>query len=126
MDTPSKFVFTYVMGFITGIIVFWFLCFLYFISFDPCEYFETPIREIEINSLIIDDVLKDNNAEARSAYDYSNKVILYAPEGTYYYDNQKINIPEDKCLKQIGIYRGSYSTLPIVYIFDREENSSSH
>ena len=51
-------------------------------------------------------------------------VMILANEGMFYYDEQKIPIPEGKCLRQIGTSRYTTvknidKTVPIVQVFDR-------
>ena len=55
--------------------------------------------------------------------DYDDYIIalLINNENKLYYDNEKINIPEGKCAKQVGIYNyktkfGDYNTVPVVII----------
>lgn len=51
-------------------------------------------------------------------------VLLINDEGKYYYDDQIIEIPEGKCLRQIGVYKYMTKaefekTVPIAKIMDK-------
>lgn len=51
-------------------------------------------------------------------------VLFLCEDGQSYYDDQIINIPSDKCAKQIGVFRytansGFEKTVPIVSIRDK-------
>ncbi len=51
-------------------------------------------------------------------------VLLINDEGKYYYDDQIIEIPKGKCLRQIGVYKYMTKaefekTVPIAKIMDK-------
>lgn len=60
-------------------------------------------------------------ANAYSGYDmyFGTEVIFEANEESSYYDGQIIRIPQGKCLRQIGVYKSTLETLPVVAIFDK-------
>ena len=73
-------------------------------------------------------VLKPNMALARTG-DFSDKIVvlLVNYDGKYYYDEQKIKIPADKCARQKGTYQYAtknniVKTVPAVVIeeYDRK------
>lgn len=88
--------------------------------------FEQPQQTVEAEELEVMQVLPDGSALA-TIEDYNNlgTVVMFpAKEGTSYYDDQKINIPSGKCLKQVGTYRymtrqEMEKTVPVVEIFDK-------
>lgn len=83
--------------------------------------FEQPQQTIEAKELKVMQVLPDGRALAtiKDDYNWGTDVMFPAKEGASYYDNQKINIPSEKCLKQVGTYRYDGKTVPVVEIFDR-------
>ena len=91
--------------------------------------FDTPGERINAEAFQVDEVIDDHYALAHKVkwdstlemYYYSEyfKVLLTNDEGTYYYDKQVIKLPKGKCWKQIGIYKRSYETVPIVKLMDR-------
>ena len=91
--------------------------------------FDTPGEIINAEAFQVDEVIDDHYALAHKVkwestlemYYYSEyfKVLLTNDEGTYYYDKQVIKLPKGKCWKQIGIYKRSYETVPIVKLMDR-------
>ena len=44
------------------------------------------------------------------------EILIINYEDKHFYDKQQIKIPKGKCLKQIGIYKNSYKTVPAVVI----------
>ena len=50
-------------------------------------------------------------------------VLLVNEEGAYYYDNQVVDIPQGKCMRQVGVYRYTTKsemekTVPVVKLMD--------
>lgn len=50
-------------------------------------------------------------------------VLLVNEEGAYYYDNQVVDVPHGKCMRQVGIYRYTTKsdmekTVPVVKLMD--------
>ncbi len=73
--------------------------------------------------LKVQKVLENGDAVAQECdakYGYASgvKVLLPRQGDKEYYDDQIIKMPTGKCARQIGVYRDSYSTYPIVEIGD--------
>ena len=74
----------------------------------------------------IKEVLKPNMAMARTGKMEGSdrdiflsdglEILIINYEDKHFYDKQQIKIPKGKCLKQIGIYKNSYKTVPAVVI----------
>ncbi len=89
---------------------------------------QTQEKVIDAKQIEIFQVIEPNKALA----DVTNKpyeiydpdkilVLIIGDEKTTYYDDEKIDIPEGKCLKQIGIFQyesksGTQKTVPVVSI----------
>ena len=80
-------------------------------------------KQIEIFQTIAPNVaLAYAKANPYAIYDDNNLfVLILGDENTNYYDDQKINIPRGKSVKQIGTYQyknaqGIYKTVPAVEI----------
>lgn len=80
---------------------------------------ETEGEYINYDSFEVDEVLENGNAITHATKNYGLKVLFLAEKGKLYYDNQIINIPNGKCVKQIGIYKHYYHTIPVVEITDK-------
>ena len=69
--------------------------------------FEKPQQEINVHSFEIMQVLPDGSALA-TVEDISNIgmiVLFLADKEISYYDNQKIDVPSDKRVMQVGTYK---------------------
>lgn len=88
-------------------------------SDDKITRLETEGEYINYDSFEVDEVLDNGNAITRATKNYGLKVLFLAEKGKLYYDNQIINIPNGKCVKQIGIYKHYYHTIPVVEITDK-------
>ena len=88
--------------------------------------FEKPQQEINVHSFEIMQVLPDGSALA-TVEDISNIgmiVLFLADKEISYYDNQKIDVPSDKRVMQVGTYKyisrsEMEKTVPIVEIMDK-------
>lgn len=133
MSTGTKSLLFFVGGIVTGVILT--LAVLFFIALgsvsktssnDGVVLFEEPQQEISVKSFEIFQVLPDGSALA-TAQDYANLgmvVMFLAEKGVSYYDSQKINVPSDKRVLQIGTYRYETrnkieKTVPIIKIVDK-------
>lgn len=99
--------------------------------------FEKPDGVIQHESFKVFQVIEGGHALAEvgklnlfaTGYNYSgNMIVLFmADENTHYYDDQIINVPKGKLVKQVGIYQypteRSYNTVPVVAIFGWERPS---
>lgn len=89
--------------------------------------FDKPQQVVSATELSVIQVLPDGSALAiiNEPYDNCGTVVgLQAMQGGSYYDDQKISIPEGKCLKQTGTYRymtrqNMEKTVPVVQVFDK-------
>lgn len=91
-------------------------------------YFEQPTETIEYNDFEVLQVIQDNAALVKSKeldedWDiYTGPIFLMVNNsGRYYYDDEKIKVPSDSKVVQLGIYRyeaksGSSKTVPIIGI----------
>ena len=88
--------------------------------------FEKPQQEINVHSFKIMQVLPDGSALA-TVEDISNigMIVLFpADKEISYYDNQKIDVPSNKRVMQVGTYKyisrsEMEKTVPIVEIMDK-------
>lgn len=132
MESKTKFILTYVAGIVTG-------CVLLFVigciinaknssaQKEDIVMFDSPRNAVPGKSFKVVQVLPDGNALASvdNVYDdnFGVVVLFLGDESTSYYDDQKIEIPKGKVVKQIGNY--SYmsrmnieKTVPVVKIMD--------
>ena len=134
MTTKVKFGLTYVGGLVTGIVLMFALCVIIASrqgnmgSTDSnVVMFDSPQQVVSATELKVIQVLPNGSALAiiKEPYDNCGTVVgLQAMQGGSYYDDQKISIPEGKCLKQTGTYRymtrqNMEKTVPVVQVFDK-------
>jgi len=146
MSTKAKFILTYVGGIVTGVIfVFAFFAFMNKVKYeDPVdaidrnvEMYDKPQQKIEANVLKVFQVLPDGSALAKVDYydepmdtslvdhnkNYGLVVMFLSYENSSYFDDQKINVPSGKCLRQVGTYtyesRLGVKTVPVVEIMEK-------
>lgn len=92
---------------------------------DDIKLFDEPGDIIEENSLKVFQVLTDHTALVRNTNSYVGTVYLITNnEKKYYYDTQEIEIPKNKVIRQIGIYRypnqdNVIKTVPVIMIVDK-------
>ena len=92
---------------------------------DDIKLFDEPGDIIKENSLKVFQVLTDHTALVRNINSYVGTVYLITnKDNEYYYDNQEIDIPKNKEIRQIGIYRyptqnDVIKTVPIIMIMDK-------
>ncbi len=123
----------YIVGFVSGII---FLSFVAKCSSNKAEesntlqgltLFEQPADVMDITAFEVNDVISGGNAIARAGeHTYRNEymytgieVLFLADENKSYYDGKVIYVSSDKCVRQIGVYKHSYKTVPVVAICDK-------
>lgn len=132
MKTRTKSILIYVSGIVTGIILtFAFLNFLASKSTnggysDNIVLFEKPQQKLNVKSFEIMQVLPNGNALAtvKDLSDLGMVVLFLANNEKSYYDDQKINVPSDKCVMQIGTYKYNTAsdfekTVPVIRIMDK-------
>lgn len=121
----------FIGGFVAGILAT--LLFAYVSTSNNMEenngvvYFEQPGDMITENSLEVIQVLDKGVALAREyegEYSIGGLVVLLMEEGAYFYDDQIVELDNNQCFKQIGVYtymtnRGTESTVPIVQALDK-------
>ncbi len=110
-------------GVLTGIIVTF--MFLYFLGkapeYDNVKMFEKPGDKVEVKSFEVFQVLDNGAALVHGEDDgyYSGKVyLLIDNEGRYYTDDEIIEVPENKVVRKIGVYRYMSKTVSIIEIMD--------
>ena len=92
---------------------------------DDIKLFDEPGDIVKENSLKVFQVLSDHTALVRNINSYVGTVYLITnKENKYYYDAQEIDIPQNKVIRQIGIYRyptqnDVIKTVPIIMIMDK-------
>lgn len=132
MKTRTKSILIYVSGIVTGIILtFAFLNFLASKNTngdysDNIVLFEKPQQKLNVKSFEIMQVLPNGNALAtvKDLSDLGMVVLFLANNEKSYYDDQKINVPSDKCVMQIGTYKYNTAsdfekTVPVIRIMDK-------
>lgn len=94
-------------------------------SNDDIVMFEKPRGIVPGKVFEVMQVLPDGSALATvddiGSGNLGTIVLFVGDEGTSYYDNQKINVPEGKVVKQVGTYsymarNEMYKTVPVVEI----------
>ena len=96
-------------------------------SEDGRTYFEKPGEIIEEKAFTVFQTLDQSSALVFKKSDYLGTAYLITnDEGKYYYDNETIIVPENKVVKQIGIYKYMAKneiekTVPIIKIFDKSK-----
>lgn len=133
-----KNVLIYLAGFISGIV--FLIVIALFVNdasadngVEGLTVFEQPAEVISSSSFEVFQVVQNGNALARmgerksygTGYNYYGMVVLLlADENTHYYDDQIINVPNDKCARQIGTYqyetKDGYKTVPVVGFYDND------
>lgn len=124
----------FLAGFISGIV------FLFIVSAlltnrgdDPTNIsgltmFEQPAEVIDSPSFEVLQVVSGGNALANAYSEevdtYLGMVVLFlAEDNVSYYDDQVIDVPVGKCVRQVGTYqyetKMGYKTVPVVKIFDK-------
>lgn len=127
-----KNVLIFIAGFLTGIVTLTVIGYAMNSSNSPEEnnrnftLFETPGNCISTNDFEIFQVLDDYHAlahEKDGKYDISTDLVVLFRNETpnSFYDEQRIKVPNGKCVRQIGVYKyetnsGSYKTVPVVCI----------
>lgn len=133
MSTKTKFILTYVGGIITGVL----LMFAFAMVVNSTQQgqansiardvvmFDKPHQVIRANNLKVMQVLPDGSALATVDImeDNGGLVVMFlAKDGTSYFDDQKINVPSGKNLRQVGTYtyesNSGMKTVPVVEILD--------
>lgn len=125
----------FIAGFLTGIVTLTVIGYAMNSSSSPEEnnqnftLFETPGDCISTNDFEIFQVLDSNHALAHELDEMldisTDLVVLFRNEASNtFYDEQRIKVPNGKCVRQIGVYRyettsGSYKTVPIVDIMKK-------
>lgn len=134
MNTKVKFILTYVGGIVTGVVLMFVFAFIVnstqqgqanAINRDVVM-FEKPQQVVAASTLKVIQVLPDGSALATVDImeDNGGMVVLFlAKDGMSYYDDQKIKVPSDKCLRQVGTYtyesKMGMKTVPVVEIMDK-------
>ena len=127
------------LGMITGAILLFLVALFYMFGSsnkeeekDNISMFSNPGETLNLKSFEIMQVLPNGSAlahsseKAKSQYTYyGNPIVLFLPvDGSSYYDNQIIEVPAKKVVRQVGSYKyksgaGLDKTVPIVKFFDK-------
>ena len=93
------------------------------------KWFDSPGDEIKESSYQVMQVLEDHAALVQGKGDghsiYTGAIYLIVNRtGKFYYDEEIIDVPSDKVVKQVGIYRyetrqGIEKTVPLIMIMDK-------
>ena len=125
----------FVLGFVSGI-VFLFLVLLIIgkssSNDNGMTYFEKPGKCISKKDFKVFQVIGEGYALAEERLEFSSGITLPGnllvlvtnDNGELYYDNQIIEVPKGKCMRQIGVYEyqtksENWKTVPIVQIMDK-------
>lgn len=124
----------FVLGFISGM-VFLFLVLLIIgkssATDEGMTYFEKPGKCISTKEFEVIQVIGDGYALAREIVDRTSLinipsgllVLVTNDNGELYYDDQVIEVPKGKCMRQIGVYEyqtksENWKTVPIVQLMN--------
>ena len=127
MTTKLKFILTFIGGFVAGIV------FVYLVGVamsksqnEDTVFFEQPRQVISISEFKVIQVQSDGSALAiADDIEHIGTVVAFPKrDGSSFYDNQKIVIPNGKCVRQIGIFKYMTrqeieKTVPIVQVFSK-------
>lgn len=116
----------FVLGVITGIV----LTFLFAIVFssknasDDTVWFDAPGEPVNEQCFEVFQVVDDGFALANSCGSGFVVYALVVEEGKYYYDEEVVRVPNNKTVRQVGIYKyqtkeSIIKTVPIVQMFDK-------
>jgi hypothetical protein len=119
-------------GIITGVILT--MLFLFVLAKgkqnDDFKLFEKPGEEINMNAFKVFQVLDDGVAlvhgKSNEKYDiYGGPVyLLINDEGSYYTDDEIVEVPEGKVVRKVGVYHYQtniefYKTVSVIEIMDK-------
>lgn len=124
----------FVLGFVSGM-VFLFLVLLIIGKSSATDkgmtYFEKPGKCISTKEFEVIQVIGDGYALAREIVDRTSLinipsgllVLVTNDNGELYYDDQIIEVPKGKCMRQIGVYEyqtksENWKTVPIVQVMN--------
>jgi hypothetical protein len=124
----------FVLGFVSGI-VFLFLVLLIIgkssSNDNGMTYFEKPGKCISKKDFKVFQVIGEGYALAEERLEFSSGITLPGnllvlvtnDNGELYYDNQIIEVPKGKCMRQIGVYEyqtksENWKTVPIVQVMN--------
>ncbi|MDD4608942.1 MAG: hypothetical protein PHY71_02160 [Bacteroidaceae bacterium] len=133
MSTRRKSILIYVGGIATGILLTFAFAFFFtwsnansVSSTDNIVMFEKPQQEIKAKSFSVMQVLPDGSALAtvEDSQKYGMVVMFPADKNATYYDEQKIEVPYEKCVMQVGTYKYMtrkeiVKTVPVVKILNK-------
>lgn len=118
----------FVLGFVSGI-VFLFLVLLIigktYATNDGMTYFDKPGKCISTKDFEVMQVVGEGYALAREKKGYVGGILVLVTNdnGELYYDDQIIEVPKGKCMRQIGVYEyqtksENWKTVPIVQLMN--------
>lgn len=119
----------FVLGFIAGAVFLFFVLLIIGKSSsndNGMTYFEKPGKCISTKDFEVMQVVGEGYALAREKKGYLGGVLVLVTneKGELYYDDQVIEVPDGKCMRQIGVYEYQtrmemIKTVPIVQIMDK-------
>lgn len=118
----------FVLGFVSGI-VFLFLVLLIigktYATNDGMTYFDKPGKCISTKDFEVMQVVGEGYALAREKKGCVGGILVLVTNenGELYYDDQIIEVPKGKCMRQIGVYEyqtksENWKTVPIVQLMN--------
>ncbi|MBO7277370.1 MAG: hypothetical protein J6U84_05355 [Bacteroidales bacterium] len=124
----------FVLGFVSGAIFLFFVLLIIGKSSsndNGMTYFEKPGKCISTKEFEVIQVIGDGYALAREIVDRTSLinipsgllVLVTNDNGELYYDDQIIEVPKGKCMRQIGVYEyqtksENWKTVPIVQVMN--------
>lgn len=120
----------FLIGGLIGAIVALVICIVCSSSYeDNIKFYSQPGRSLRITSFEVIHTLPLGGAVAYAQYESGfvckdSIVLLMNKEDVSFFDDQIVDVPHNKCVKQIGIYRhdkhnGVIKNIPIVDIYCR-------
>ena len=115
----------FVLGVITGVVLtFLFSYYVGTSSNDDVTWFESPGDVIQEKTFEVFQVLDESSALVNGRSNYGVVYLLVNEDGKFYYDDEIINVPNNKVVRQVGIYRyetnrSTIKTVPIIQIFNK-------
>ncbi len=127
----------FLLGFIAGILFTFIAAFIISrsnLGYNGMTFFNQPGECLSTNNFEVMQVIGDDCALAHEIEEWDSDfghcmqkdllVLVINDNGEYYYDDQIINVPKGKCMRQVGIYKyrtkmDMEKTVPIVMLMDK-------
>jgi hypothetical protein len=118
----------FVLGFVSGAVFLFFVLLIIGKSSsndNGMTYFEKPGKCISTKDFKVFQVIGEGYALAEEKKGYVGGILVLVTNenGELYYDDQIIEVPEGKCMRQIGVYEyqtksENWKTVPIVQVMN--------